>query len=250
MKINRIAPVFFFAIISKVYSYSYFTHYHLGGLLQDYLFKYETDIYEKYKHLDFKHLSVWADSIKRKPEYSWTKPLHYIDILECNVKNADKYCKNNCITKAITNYTQALKENNFDETSLKFLLHFAQDFSQPLHLYGFYRGGNNYRIILNKNNKNKTTNYHFLWDSNLPEYFVKNFEFEMKEIKSVNVSKNNLPDFINKILKDNLQIPCNENFFKKYVIFEEYFDEKIFIKLFENYLLLIVNIIKYINNKN
>ena len=88
-----------------VWGYGYKMHEHLGKLTDIYLQKYEPKLYNKTVSLLENHtiasISSWADKIKRQPMYSWTKNLHYIDILECsNTKRYDKrviykYCNNN-----------------------------------------------------------------------------------------------------------------------------------------------------------
>jgi hypothetical protein len=118
--------------------------------------------------------------------------LHFIDILECNKDKynkevIDKYCNNTCIDSALQDFTNSIKYNFkygyikddgvklTNVELLKFLIHFIQDFSQPMHLLGYDRGGNSFKVNVFIDGKNRTSNLHFIWDSMLPEYFVNNY---------------------------------------------------------------------------
>lgn len=250
-------------------SYSYFSHSYLGNMTEEYLTKYETDILLKINKLTnnekFSNMSIWADSIKRRKGYAWTKTLHYIDILQCKIDNNEiyNYCNNKCIVSGLLNFTNEIKynmlnnnfynkENMYEISELfKFILHFTQDFNQPLHLYGIYSGGNDFKIIRNKNGRNRTYNLHSFWDSELPEYFIKNYNFSFDRIIYRDI--NNMIDyknFIEEILQKNLKIPCNSDidFYQKYIIFEEYFKKEIFEELFNNYLYFIIHTLRFIFN--
>ena len=142
-------------------------------------------------------ISTWADTIKRKPEFRWTQTLHYIDLEACprskyNGKlrhNSEdpivSVCHNNCIYTAILNMTNDLKYNRKfitheqTVTNIKLLIHFLQDLFQPMHTFGAHhtRGGNSWKIkVVLPSGKTKTTNMHTLWDSILPEYYIKHFD--------------------------------------------------------------------------
>lgn len=260
--------------ISSINTFSYKTHKFLGDLTEKYLIRYEPLLLEKiygdFPQFSFTKGSVWPDKIKNKKEYLWTKKLHYIDIQKClnnyslNVINEE--CNNNCIFSALQNFTNTLhesktKSNLLDE--LRFLMHFTQDFNQPLHLIGKERGGNSYKIILNMNGINKTTNLHYLWDSQIPEYYIKYYKnkeyFKQKQhilynnvnnkVKNDNVNANlNYTELLLNILQKNIKIPCSKKTFKKYIVFEQYFDKTIIKELFKNYLEMIIFTLKYIYN--
>lgn len=266
-----------FIFLPFVFGYSHKTHSFLGDLTRKYLTKYEPvlleKIYTNFPNFSFTKGSVWPDKIKNKEEYLWTKKLHYIDINICkknySLKEINLYCKNNCIFSALQNFTSTLRKNkNKKEDAfdlLKFVIHFTQDFNQPLHLIGKYRGGNDYKVIVNKNGKNRTTNMHYLWDSQIPEYYIKyytrkeNKKFIIQSNKNVNTINNkiydnkiydnyytNYTDLLINILERNIKFACNKSVFKKYIIFEEYFDKNIIKELFKNYLEMIVFTYKYI----
>ncbi len=237
---------YFVLMITVVNGYSFKTHRYLGDLTDKYLSKYEPETYDKIINIlddNIQSVSTWADSIKRTQKYIWTKPLHYIDILECR-KNytkeiVDKYCENKCIYSMIENITNILKDKseNIYKLSkvelLKFLIHFIQDFNQPMHLLGYTRGGNDLKIIVNHHNRNKTTNLHYIWDSLVPEYYISNFNYNFdKKIKSKDILK---------ILNENIKISCNNYPILNYIIFENYFNKNNVEILFENYMILIIN---------
>ncbi|KAJ8326222.1 hypothetical protein QVD99_007611 [Batrachochytrium dendrobatidis] len=117
----------------------------------------------------------WADEIKSKPAFSWTKSLHYINPVndhppeQCSYEPGSRDCPNNiCVVAAIHNYTQRLisppKDENVmavREESLKFLLHYIGDLHQPLHVTGRDRGGNSAQVRFN----GRLTSLHGVWDS-------------------------------------------------------------------------------------
>lgn len=92
-------------------------------------------------------VAPWADSIKRLPQYQWTKTLHYIDPHD----NPPQYCEyvpsrdtpaTGSVGTAIMNMTTILGQWHKDATTvektlaadaLKFLIHFIGDIHQPLH---------------------------------------------------------------------------------------------------------------------
>lgn len=259
------------SLFTTVFSYYHTTHNYLGSILEDYLNKHETGkIILKNINLkeSFGDASVWPDKIKNRKEYLWSKSLHYIDINECSKDiNEDinecskdinekfplikKYCNNNCIYSGIMNMTNDLKYNrnyiNKDE-SFKFLLHFLQDLNQPMHLIGFYRGGNSYKIRLLMKDRSIYTNMHEIWDSIIPEYYLKNYKYEIKNINITNI--NNMDDysnFISNFIYNNLDLGCKKIHFDNTEInFDDYFDKNIVESLFDNYMTLIVNTLMYI----
>lgn len=251
MKINY----FFLYVIVCVNGYSYKTHRYLGEMTDKYLSKNEPEIYNKILNIledeKIQDVSTWADEIKRTNKYNWTRTLHYIDILECR-KNytkeiIEKYCNNNCIYSTINNMVNIFKNNTTNtykltkKDLLKFLIHFIQDFNQPMHLLGYKRGGNDLKIILKYKNNSKSTNLHYIWDSFLPEYYINNFSFNFDKIE-----KSTIIDILNK----NIKISCKKYPQFNYIIFEKYFDKNEIETLFENYMTMIVNIFLEITNPN
>lgn len=222
---------FLLFLLNSVYSYNYFIHKYLG----------RNTIYND---MSLENMSIWADTIKRNSEYLWTRQLHYIDnVLECN-ENISVICKNNCIFTAILNFTNTLfMTKNIESIEFKLLLHLLQDFNQPLHLYGKFRGGNDLKFVLNKNNKNITINFHELFDSYLPIYFLEKYNY---------IPPNNSFEIFSmieyqKYLKNKLyimKIVCNIRF-DKYIILEKY-NTTIFKTLFDNYFDLIYTTFDFI----
>jgi hypothetical protein len=123
--------------LQVTYAYSYYTHNFLGSTTETLLQK---DILSKIKtefgEINMGEMSVWADKVKRTKEYSWTRQLHYIDILECTTKETsipdliNKYCEDSkCIPNTILNLrNNSLNFKNLTrEEKFKFLLHFSQE---------------------------------------------------------------------------------------------------------------------------
>jgi hypothetical protein len=248
-----------------VYGYGYRTHGYLGKLTDIYLQKYEPILYNKVLDVlngyTIESISTWADKIKNKKEFTWTKELHYIDILECRIDKypkdvIDNYCDEHCITSALQDYTNSLKYNiNYDYIQdgykltnnelLKFIIHFLQDFSQPMHLLGYDRGGNSFKLDVYIDGKNKTTNAHYMWDSMLPEHFIKNYPYTFMDnkIQKPDNYYNLLEDILNSNIKN---VSCHIYPDTHYIIFDKYFNKDHFILLFNNYQTLIISTLKYI----
>lgn len=255
----------FSTFFSCVFGYGYKMHGHLGKLTDTYLIKYEPEIYNKINNLfdgqSIESISSWADKVKRQKQYAWTKDLHFIDILEChreryNKDVIDKYCENHCIISALLDFTNSIKYNfNYDYVFndgtkltntelLKFLIHFLQDFSQPMHLLGYDRGGNSFKVNILFDGKNRTSNLHFIWDSMLPEYFKDNYMYTSPSIRYD--KPNDYYKLLEDILNDNIQISCRIYPDSHYIIFNDYFKEEHFVKLFDNYHKLVISTFKYI----
>lgn len=89
----------------------------------------------------------WADDIIHDNSnhfdylnWQWSRPLHYIDLPDwvCNY-DQERDCKNDaCVDGALRNYSQRLIASNSDhqqqQEALMFLIHFAGDVHQPLHV--------------------------------------------------------------------------------------------------------------------
>lgn len=249
-------------------SFSKKTHSYLGHSSDVYLAKYEPEIYDKISKVlngqTISGVSSWADSIKRTKEYSWTRTLHYIDIMECRKGVYDKsviehYCENSCIVSALNSFVKELKSrllcsNNFrtlgnetglsDEDLLKFIIHFMEDFVQPMHLLGYERGGNSLRLQVKMPSGNiRRTNLHQLWDSLVPEYYTKMFNpsFDFNVDKPIDYTK-----FVEEHLNKNIHIGCLIYPDEVTIVFEEYFNKEYLDTLFKNYHELSVGTFKYI----
>eukprot|EP00521_Asterionellopsis_glacialis_P021451 CAMPEP_0195335998 /NCGR_PEP_ID=MMETSP0708-20121125/15937_1 /TAXON_ID=33640 /ORGANISM="Asterionellopsis glacialis, Strain CCMP134" /LENGTH=353 /DNA_ID=CAMNT_0040406515 /DNA_START=31 /DNA_END=1092 /DNA_ORIENTATION=- len=119
----------------------------------------------------------WADKVRFTKFYSWSTPLHYVDVRDndikggcpCNSPNTtiassncvfhyDRDCANDkCAVGAIVNYTNRLTDpHSFlrerrdpyqHRVSLRFLTHFVGDLHQPLHCArSSDKGGNTFHV--------------------------------------------------------------------------------------------------------
>jgi hypothetical protein len=244
--------------LPTVYCFGFNTHRHLGELTENAL---DSSILHKIKAIigneSLHDVSIWADQVKYTKGYYWSKQLHYLDIQECPLSKltdaiVNKYCKNKCIFAALMNFTSILKNSNSDKTNLpdafKFLLHFMQDFNQPMHLLGYSHGGNGDTLIVSRNGRNRTINLHAFWDTYIPEYFIKNYEYKyngkVTEINDISEYK----EFLMNILDMNQKIACKVYPNNTHIIFEDYYKPEVLVMLFDNYLTLALSTFKYIFN--
>ena len=93
------------------------------------------------------------------------------------------------------------------------------------------------------NNHNITTNLHNIWDIFLPEYFIKNTNYKEKDNKYI---KEDIYTLINRIFNKNIKIACKIYPANNYLIFDEYYNEEYMKELFDNYMELIIKVLKYI----
>lgn len=247
-------------LLQLVNSYGYAVHTYLGKLIDSNL---DPEIrYRLYNDLNdhsLAQVSVWADKVKNSPKYSWTKQLHYIDILQCNnqtipEKDINNYCENNCVTSAILDFTKTLRSSNLltfqnteinlnREETLKFLIHFLQDFNQPMHLLGYDHGGNQKKIKIDYFGKIKKMNYHSLWDNLVPEYYISKYTFTPDPIYNFT---SNIKELLYEILDQNLHIACSVYINQETLVFSDYFKKEQIDTLFNNYFKLIINVLHYI----
>lgn len=232
-------------LLSFVFCYNYNLHRHLGKFSDLYLSKYHPELYQKtlltLNNQSMESVSDWADKVKRNKKYFYTKEWHYIDILKCfNVTAVDitHACNNKCIYSAI----KSLLHPTIDkQDALKFLIHLAQDISQPMHTYGKDKGGNSFKLkLLKENNRNTSINAHQLWDTYVPEYYVKRYSFNI-----VNIPRpiSNITSFLESIVIQNLKIGCDVYPTSDFVVLNQYFNRSIVETLFENYLVTITEIL-------
>ena len=257
------------------------THSYLGNLSDNYLKKNEPYMYNNIIEIlnenetinnsfylnTISSVSSWADTIKRSKEYIWTKTFHYIDIMECkkeiyDSKTINNYCKGSCITSALILFVEELKsrqksnkcnlkydkfnmESNLsDQDLLKFIIHFMEDFIEPMHLLGYERGGNTRKLKVKMlNGKIRILNLHQLWDSIIPDYYIKTYKpsFLFKVEKPSNYSL-----FIENQLNKNIQIACLIYPDTDFIVFEEYFNKEFMNTLFKNYHEISIGTFKYI----
>jgi hypothetical protein len=235
-----------YLLIDYCYGFNWVVHRHLGNLLKVHL---EPDKYNNivnilneedlvmnyysnsYTFEDVGSASVWADKVKNSKKFSYTKPYHYGDI-EDVCKTKELPCpKSGCVYKAIDNLRYedgSMFYNANRKEKLKFLLHFLQDITQPLHVCGKSRGGNGIKVIRNKNNRNKTTNLHFIWDSEIPQTYIQTEKY-------VYTPKNTT---ILDVVNYNLELCCKKmyNFTDNYIVFESYYEAGLVKDMFDNFL--------------
>lgn len=246
--------------------FSHNTHGFLGESSDNYLKEHEPIIYNKIlgvlNNQTISNVSSWADSVKRTKEYAWTRTLHYIDIMECRKekydrKTIEKYCENKCIVSALVSFVEELRTRQTsktcvkgfgnplsDEDLLKFIIHFMEDFSEPMHLLGYQRGGNSLNLqIKMPNGKIRKMNLHQVWDALIPDFYIKTFKplftFTVKKPKNYNL-------LVDKHLNMNIGIACLIYPNNETIVFDEYFNKDFMDTLFKNYHEMSVSTFKYI----
>ena len=124
-------------------------------------------------------VATWADSVRKTPEWSWSAPLHFINVPDgkCSFSYTRDCKKDFCCAGAILNFTKQMllstelemetETETETETSAaaaaaaaaavkvtaldaaKFVIHFVGDIHQPLHTaWKSDRGGNNDIVTL------------------------------------------------------------------------------------------------------
>ena len=78
----------------------------------------------------------------------------------------------------------------------------------------------------------------------LPEYFVNNYAYVLPTQKYN--APSNYYELLEDVLNENIQISCRIYPGSHYIIFNDYFKEEHFIKLFDNYMKLVIGTLKYI----
>jgi nuclease S1 len=93
--------------------------------------------------------SMWADHVKREPEWKYTATYHYANFPgnSCDyIPSRDCTLPKSCVVGATSNYTSQLKSDSKlkIKTALRFLVHLVGDLHQPLHIgRASDMGGNN-----------------------------------------------------------------------------------------------------------
>jgi hypothetical protein len=118
-----------------------------ASVAQKFLSSGAQNLVQKLIGADMSTVASWADQVKFTPEYEWSGMLHYIDTpdWECGFTYSTDCIKDQCVAGAIANYTTRLlsSDTNGQIEALKFLIHFAGDIHQPLHVaFASDEGGN------------------------------------------------------------------------------------------------------------
>jgi hypothetical protein len=125
-------------------------------------------------------IASWADTTARTL-YPWSEPLHFVDVQDA----ARSYVRardclvtgKGCVDTSLGNYTTRTDEagtsTDAQTMALKFVVHFAGDIHQPLHVaYAGDRGGNTlHGTFVCEQNKHHG-NLHQMWDTTLLEYHI------------------------------------------------------------------------------
>jgi hypothetical protein len=115
-------------------------------------------------------VAFWADEVRGRPEYEWTRPLHYVNVpRDATGVDVQRDCPGGlCVVQAIIDAARGLRDPHRSTgqraEALKFLVHFVGDVHQPMHVaYGDDLGGNRLPLKF----FDQETNLHRLWDSGL-----------------------------------------------------------------------------------
>ena len=128
----------------------------------------------KAKQKTFASSCVWADKIKSKSRYKFTKVHHYLNVPESATQiDMSRDCGHKgCVVEAVEAYANVLRGKetadyiNDPAKALMFLGHFVGDLHQPLHVsYARDWGGNS---IYLRGSFGKVA-LHYLWDVTIPE---------------------------------------------------------------------------------
>ncbi len=119
------------------------------------------------------NVSLWADEVRRLPQYQWSAPLHYVNVPpEATGFDMARDCPpEGCVVSAILRFQAELRDPAADRPrrreALQFLVHFVMDVHQPLHVgRRSDRGGNDIRVRF----EGRQIDLHALWDTGLIEY--------------------------------------------------------------------------------
>ena len=212
-------------IIPAVLGWSYSVHRQLGTYLEEYL-----KINDQHTHfnmiktlegLSFRDASVWADKAKRTTKFRWTHTYHYTNINECNITELPS----SGLLLGLSRFSE--NSDVFTEKErLMFVLHLLQETAQPLHFSGILKGGNGFEIIRNRNGRNRTTNLHSLWDSeiggSLTNYTLPGCS-----------EKVSLLDIVNTALRANCDWVFPSSHF---ILYSDYYDEDYLKNSFDRYI--------------
>jgi len=126
-------------------------------------------------------VATWADEVKHEAAWKWSGKLHYINTPDwaCNFNYMRDCSDAECVAGAITNYTSILAggkaDTNLTQEALKFLIHFAGDIHQPLHVaFDSDEGGNTEKgLYIPLNN---TGTLHGIWDYDIIQQKEQEFD--------------------------------------------------------------------------
>lgn len=108
----------------------------------------------------------WADTIKGQSEWAHTKSWHYADVPDGETYDSVTHSPEGDVITAIGQMVNVLKDQRSPllekQNAIKFIVHFAGDIHQPLHVgRPSDKGGNSIKLTFDGNE----SNLHQLWDS-------------------------------------------------------------------------------------
>jgi len=132
---------------------------------------------------DFVSASVWADEVKRLPEYAFSRTLHFIDypFSPDHTPLPDLPLEANVVT-ALDDYVEILKTSHDDierAKALRFVIHFVGDIHQPLHCASRVtnnkpdgdKGGNDFEIVdTSASGYGRKVKLHSYWDGGIDAF--------------------------------------------------------------------------------
>jgi len=142
-------------------------------------------------------VSSWPDEILSSPDYSWSMPLHYVNVPEvCNFDYSRDCGDKICVVGALHNYTDQLVHQkagyNLTE-ALMFVIHFFGDIHQPLHVSFADDEGGNLIPVYWLDPSSEETELHAVWD-----YYI--IDYKMSSDFGENATWTSYVDFLNQEL--------------------------------------------------
>ena len=113
-------------------------------------------------------LGLWADSVRRQPQWRHSAPWHYVNIPDGGDPRQPPDTESGHVVSAVERFMREISDNSLDEdrraVALRFLVHFLGDIHQPLHVgRESDRGGN----MIDVSFGDEATNLHAFWDSDV-----------------------------------------------------------------------------------
>eukprot|EP00249_Psilotum_nudum_P006628 c19943_g1_i3 orf=285-1181(-) len=188
-----VVPLFLITFVSQspCLSLAWGTEGHyITCLLAESLFSQPTleavqDLLPAYAEGSLASLCSWPDQVRRRWQWHWSGPLHFIDTpdFQCSYKYS-RDChdahgnKDMCSAGAINNFTSQLTTYGSSDSpynlteALLFLSHIVGDIHQPLHVgYTGDEGGNTILVHWYR----RKTNLHHIWDDEFIETAKKRY---------------------------------------------------------------------------
>ncbi|KAK9692934.1 hypothetical protein K7432_014139 [Basidiobolus ranarum] len=124
------------------------------------------------------NVASWPDQVKydpNSPYYQWSENLHFVSPFDnppthCSFLYSRDCPHDWCIVGAMNNFSNMISCYNplreqVNQDAVRFVTHFIGDITQPLHVCGRSRGGNDELATW----RNETIDFHYVWDSKILE---------------------------------------------------------------------------------